>query len=173
MKLISEQIVKQTCMEISSYDKEKIDFEFSKFGERQPDLAYFIIEFTQDQQQTAIELCLYMFFIICRIFEKSSENRIKQITFDEIETIFTKNENQIENLEGVHERFYERIARVQFFNQLFVMKYILETLVEETEKEHTLSEKETGYLFFLFKNGVDIFDEAFQQMSLNEWKKIK
>ncbi|MBA4366471.1 MAG: hypothetical protein C0403_02410 [Desulfobacterium sp.] len=173
MKLISEQIVKQTWMEISSYDTEKIDFEFSKFGERQPDLTYFIMEFTQDQQQTTIELCLYMFFTICRIFEKSSANRIKQITFDEIETIFKKNENLIENLEGVHERFYERIARVQFFNQPFVMKYILETLVEETEIENTLSEKETGYLFFIFKNVVDIFDEAFQQMDLNERKKIK
>jgi hypothetical protein len=161
MKQISEQIVAQTWMEISSYDTEKIDFEFNKVGERQPDLTSFIIEFTQDQQQTTIELCLCVFFIICRIFEKSSASRIKQITFDEIEIILKKNEALIENLEGVHERFYERIARVQFFNQPFVMKYILETLVEETEIENTLSEKETGYLFFLFKNVVDIFDEAF------------
>jgi len=161
MKLISEQIVMQTWMEILSYDTEKIDFEFSKLGERQPDLLYFIIELTQDQHQTAIELCLYMFFTICRIFEKSTANQIKQITFDDIETIFKKNESLIENLEGVHERFYERIAKVQFFSQPFVMKYILETLVEETEIDNTLSEKETGYLFFVFKNVVDLFNEAF------------
>lgn len=162
MKRISKQIVEQTWVEISSYDTEKIDFEFSNISERQPDLTTFIIEFTQDQQQTTIELCLYIFLIICRIFEKSSTNPIQQITFDEIEKIFTKNETLIENLEGVHERFYERIARVQFFNQPFVMKYILEVLAEETEMENTLSEKETGYLFYLFKNIVDIFDEVFQ-----------
>jgi hypothetical protein len=160
MILISEQIVEQTWKEISGYDPDRIDLEFFKFSERQPDLMTFIIEFTQDQQQKTIEFCLYIFFVICRIFEKSSVARIKQITFDEIETIFEKNETLMENIESVHERFYKRIAKVQFLNQPFLMKFILEALKKKKDQEHTLSEGEIGYLFFLFKNVIDVLDDA-------------
>lgn len=168
MVIVTERIIEQTRQEILSYKKEKIDFEFSRLCERQPDLTDFIIEFTQDQKQETIEQCLFIFFVMCRAFENSFETRIHPISFDEIETIFEKNETQMVNLKGIHERFLERITKVRLLNQPFLMKYMTESLLEERKKEYAFSEKEIGYLFFLFITIIDVFDEALQKMSSNK-----
>ncbi|RJP76079.1 MAG: hypothetical protein C4522_19110 [Desulfobacteraceae bacterium] len=168
MKIITEQIIEQTRQEILSYKKDKIDVEFSRFCQRQPNLTDFIIEFTQDQNQEAIERCLFIFFVICRAFENSTEKRISPISFDEIETIFEKNETLIVNMKGIHERFFERITMVRLLNQPFLLKYITQSLLEESNNEYLFSEKETGYLFFLLITVIDVFDEALQKPASNK-----
>ncbi len=68
----------------------------------------------------------------------------------------------MERLKGTHERFFERIARVQVSKQPYVMKYVVETLIEAPEEEDPveLTEEDVGYLFLLLKTVVDLLDEA-------------
>lgn len=167
MHIISEQLVEKTRQKILSYKKEKSALEFTRLCERQPDLANFITEFTQDQKQETIERCMLIFFVICRIFENSVANQIDPISFDEIETIFEKNEALVVNMKSVHERFFERITKVRLLNQPFVMKYLIESLMEEEKNKYKLSKKETGYLFFLLITIMDVFDDTIRKMDPN------
>ncbi len=51
-------------------------------------------------------------------------------------------------LPGAHDRFFERVARVEVASQPHVMKYVVDTLMEfgETPDEIVLTEEETGAL---------------------------
>ena len=103
-----------------------------------------------------------MFYVVCRMFQKSSKKSLKRISPEEIINCYEKTERFIEHLEGAHERFFERIAEVQLSEQPYVMKYVVETLMEAPEEEDPviLTEDDVGYLFLLFKTVVDLLDKT-------------
>jgi len=67
----------------------------------------------------------------------------------------------VESLEGVHEKFLDRIARVQLSAQPYVMRYVVETLMEAPEEQDPvpLSDEDIGFLFLLLKTAVDVLDK--------------
>jgi hypothetical protein len=68
----------------------------------------------------------------------------------------------VESLEGVHEKFLDRIAKVQLSGQPYVMRYVVETLIEAPEGEDPvpLSDEDIGFLFLLLKTVVDVLDKT-------------
>ena len=133
-----------------------------KVNKNQPNLLAFMMEFTRDLDQEVKELAIYMFYVVCRMFQKSSKKGLKRISPEEIINCYEKTEHLIESLEGAHERFFERIAEVQLSEQPYVMKYVVETLMEAPEEEYpiVLTEDDIGYLFLLFKTVVDLLDKT-------------
>ena len=121
-----------------------------------------MMEFTQDLDQEVQELAIYMFFVVYRMFEKSSTKKIRKVSSEEIIACWDQNENLMERLEGAHEKFFERIAEVQLSGQPYVMKYVVETLMEVPEEEDpvALTEEDIGYLFLLLKTVVDLLDKT-------------
>jgi len=121
-----------------------------------------MVIFTQDMDQDLKELAMYMFFIVYRMFEKGFKKKIRKISANEIIKCHESNEKLIEKLEGAHEKFLERIAKTQILVQPFVMKYVLETLMEMPEEEDPveLTDEDTGYLFLLFKTVIELLDQA-------------
>jgi len=66
----------------------------------------------------------------------------------------------MESLEGAHDKFLERIAEVQLAGQPYVMKYVVEAIMEDSEEDPVeLTEEDIGYLFLLLKTVVDLLDE--------------
>ena len=61
-----------------------------------------------------------------------------------------------------HDRFFERVAKVEVASQPHVMKYVVDVLMEfgEAPDEIVLTEEETGTLFLVLKTTVDVLDEA-------------
>ena len=84
---------------------------------------------------------------------------------EEIINCYEKTESFIESLEGIDEKFLERIAEVQMSGQPYVMKYVVEALMEAPEDEEpiALTEEDIGYLFILFKTVVDLLDETLRR----------
>ncbi len=162
MDQISEELVEQIWKEVSSFAPARAHEEMMKVGRNQPDLLDFMMEFTQDVDEQVRELAIYMFFVVYRMFQKSSTKKLRKITAEEIIAGYESNEKLLERLEGAHERFFERIARVQFSQQPYVMKYVVETLIEAPEEEDSveLTEEDVGYLFLLLKTVVDLLDEV-------------
>ena len=66
----------------------------------------------------------------------------------------------MESLEGSHERFFDRAARVQVSRQPYVMKYVVDALMEEQEDSAALSEEDKGFLFLLLKTVVEVLDKV-------------
>jgi hypothetical protein len=133
-----------------------------KVSKNQPNLLAFMMEFTQELDEEVRELAIYIFSVIWRIFQKSSKRKIKRISAEEIINYYEKNEHLIENLEGAHEKFFERVAGVQLSGQPYVMKYVVEALIEAPEGEDPveLTEEDIGYLFLLLKTVVDLLDKT-------------
>ncbi len=155
--------MEQIWREVSSFAPAHGRKEMMKAGKNQPDLLAFMMEFTQDVDARARELAIYMFFVVHRMFQKSSAKKLRKISAEEIIECYESNEKLIERLEGTHEKFFERVARVEVSRQPYVMKYVVETLIEAPEEEEDpveLTEDDVGYLFLLLKTVVDLLDKA-------------
>ena len=160
MEPIPEALVEETWQDFAGFSPVRGQKEAVKINKNQPYLLAFMMEFVRDLDQEAKELGIYMFYVICRIFQKSSQKKIKRISPEDIIDCYEENERLIESMEGAHERFFERIARVQISGQPYVMKYVVDTLIEAPEDDDpiALTEEDTGYLFLLLKTVVDLLD---------------
>jgi hypothetical protein len=162
MEPIPKELVDETWQEFAGFSPVRARKEMIKVNKNQPNLLAFMMEFTQDLDQEVKELAIYMFYVACRMFQKNSKKSLKRISPEEIINCYEKTERFIESLEGTHERFFERIAEAQLSGQPYVMKYVVETLMEAPEEEYpiVLTEDDIGYLFLLFKTVVDLFDKT-------------
>ena len=162
MEMISEELVEETWQEMGSLMPALARREMTKVSRSQPNLLAFLMEFTEELDQDAKELGVYMFYVLCRMFQKRAKKRIKRISTKEVIDCYEKNLAFLENLEGAHERFFERIAETQLSAQPHVMKYVVETLMEAPEEETDpihLSDDDIGYLFLLLKTVIDLLDQ--------------
>jgi hypothetical protein len=66
----------------------------------------------------------------------------------------------MESLEGAHEKFIDRIANAQVSKQPYVMKYVIESLMEDAEEDDIdLTDEDIGSLFILFKTEIEVLDK--------------
>jgi hypothetical protein len=161
MELIPEELVEETWQEVAGFSPGRGQKEMEKLGKKQPDLLSFMLVFTEDLNPEVKELAIYMFFVVYRIFEKSSKKEIRKIPGKEVEKCYESNEKLVEKTEGIHEKFLERIAKTQVLKQPHVMAYVLTTLMEPDEEDPIeLTPEDIGYLFLLFKTVIDLLDQA-------------
>jgi hypothetical protein len=161
MEPIQEDLVEETWEEVAEFTPNKINKIMQKVGKEQSALLAFIVEFTEDLDLEVKELAIYMFFNVYRMFQKGFGKKIKLISPDDVIKCYESNEDLMQSLEGAHDKFYDRIARVQVSSQPFVMKYIVETLLEPPEAEDAveLTDEDMGFLFLLLKTLVDILND--------------
>jgi len=162
MEPTSEELVERTWKDAARLTPARANKEMSKVAESQPDLLAFMMELTEDLTRQERELAIYMFFVVYRMFQKNSGNKVRKISAEEIIESYEYNEGFMERLEGAHEKFLTRIAKTEISRQPYVMKYVTETLVEAPEEEEPvpLTEEGTGVIFLLLKTVVDLLDET-------------
>jgi len=158
---ITEDLVMETWQEFSGFSLKQAQREMKKVSKNQPYLLAFMMEFTKEQEREVRELAVYMFYVVCRMFQKSSKKKIKRVPVEEIIDAYKENEQFFKSMESSHEKFLKRIADTQISGQPYVMKYVVETLMEAPEDEDPvmLTEKDAGYLFLLLKTVVDLLDK--------------
>lgn len=162
MEPISESRVEETWQEFASFSPQRAEQEMDRTAKRQRELIGFIAAYTEDLNREAAELAFYMFFTIYRMFQTSSSGTVQVISGDQIEHCLDQNEGMLERLDGAHEKFVERVAKVEASRQPFVMRYLVETLIEAPEGDDpiVLSEAETGALFLVLKTVIDVLDHS-------------
>lgn len=126
-----------------------------RLGRQQPELLSFILVFTEELSSDAHELAVYLFFTIYTMFEKK-HRKIRKIKPREIERTYEQNEQKLKKLQGAHDKFLERQASVFQANEPFVMKYLVEALLEREDPGLTISEDEEGALFLYLKTAIDL-----------------
>ncbi len=161
MEPLSEKLVEETWQEFAGFTPNQVNKEAKKVAKGQPNLLSFMMEFTEELDQGAKELAIYMFFVVNRIFAKGYRKKIKKASPEEIIECYEKNEKLMESLEGAHDKFYERVARVQVSAQPSVIKYVVEALFEVPEEEDPvfISDEDVGFLFLLLKTAIDVLDK--------------
>jgi hypothetical protein len=160
MKPIPERIVEKTWQEVAGFSPDKAKREMTKIGNNQPELLAFVTESSKEMSQEVRELAIYMFFVVCRMFQEA-HGKIKKISSGEIIKCYEHNESLMERLEGAHEKFLDRVASVQTSTQPHVVNYVVDALTEDDEGENAvaLSEEQKGFLYLLFKTVVDVLDQ--------------
>lgn len=161
MEPISEKFVEKTWQEVTGYSPNRASKEMQKMGKNQPDLLAFLMALTEDLDPEVRELAIYIAFVVYRIFE-GSQNKIKKITSKGIMDCYEYNEDLMGRLEGAHEKFIDRIARIQISKQPYVVKYVVDALIEESEEGDgvELTDEDKGFLFLLLKTVVDLLDKT-------------
>lgn len=162
MGIIPEDLVEKTCQEVDGFSPARGKIEMTRLGKKQPALLSFMFEFTRDLDQEVQQLAIYMFFVVCRIFEKGFKKKIRKISPEEIINCYESNSDMMEKLDGAHEKFMERVAKTQVAAQPCVMKYVVDTLMEISEDDDPidLTDDDTGYLFLLFKTVIDALNQT-------------
>ncbi|MBU2497504.1 MAG: hypothetical protein KKE57_01255 [Proteobacteria bacterium] len=159
--MIPERVIEEVWQEVAEFDASQARKEMMKLGKRQPNLLAFVTAFDQDLEQEVMELAIYVFFVVYRMFEKGSGKKIKTISAEEVEACWQETENLMERLGGAHDKFLERAAKVHTSRQPYVMRYVTEAILDAAEAEDpvALTEEDTGYLFLLLKTVVDVLDK--------------
>lgn len=160
METIPEIIVEKTWQEVAGLNPLKANKEMMKIGNNQPDLLAFMMELTKEMDQDLKELGIYMFFVVYRIFQKAI-GKIKRISFKEITESYEYNASLMEKLEEAHEKFFDRAVGVQISRQPYVVKYVVDALMEEEEEggDLSLNEEQKGLLYLLLKTVIDVLDQ--------------
>jgi len=160
MEPIPEEIVEKTWQEVADFSPDRAKKEMMKIGNSQPELLAFVTESSKEMGREMGELAIYMFLVVYRMFQES-HGKIKKISSEEIIECHEHNEGLLERLEGTHEKFLDRVARVQTSNQPYVVKYVVDALMEDNEGEDAvaLTDEQKGFLFLLLKTVIDVLDQ--------------
>ncbi|MBN2122877.1 MAG: hypothetical protein JW821_01170 [Deltaproteobacteria bacterium] len=161
MKEIPEDLVTDTWQAASALPPEQAHREMEKAGREQPELLAFVLGSVMDCGQEAQELAVYLYFVIHKIFKNAAKNRLRPITAAKIKRRLTQNEDHLSRIEGAHPRFVERAAALETRPQPFVVKYLVEAIVEAPEcgDPVDLTDEESGTLFLVLKTVIDLLDE--------------
>ena len=161
MKPIPEGVVEKTWQEVAGFSPDRAKKEMMKIGNNQSELLAFVTELTEEMDKAVRELAIYMFVVVHRMFQKA-HGKIKKISYEEIIECNEHNESLMERLEGAHEKFLDRIATVQTSRQPYVVKYVVDALMEDDEGEDAmaLTEEQKGFLFLLLKTVIDVLDRS-------------
>lgn len=157
---IPEEIVEKTWQEVADFSPLRANKEMMKIGNNQPELLAFMMESSKEMRQEVRELGIYMFVVVYRMFQKAY-GKIKKISSEEIIECYEHNEGIMERLEGAHEKFLDRITSVQTSSQPYVVKYVVDALMEEDEEGDALAltDEQKGFLFLMLQTVIDVLDQ--------------
>ena len=160
MNVIPHELVEETWKEAGSYSRAQTIKLMNRIGKTQPDLLSFVHYLTKDLGADAHEMAVYLFMVICRIFDKSA-GPIRRVGPKAIEEAYEANETFCERLIDTHERFLEKAVESVVSAQPFVMKYLVDALREAPESEDPvdLSEEDSGQVFLVLKTAIDLLDK--------------
>ncbi len=160
MDTLSEGFVEKTWQQIANFTPDRANKEMIAMSKNQPDLLAFLMAYTEDLQQEVKELAIYIAFVVYKMFLDSG-GKIPRISSKEIMARHNETTRLVESLEGANEKFIDRIANVQVSQQPYVMKYVLEALMEDAEDDGIdLTEEDIGLLFMLFKTEIEVLDKS-------------
>lgn len=163
MEAIPETTVEETWMEMVRLPPEEAQNQVQGVWKRQPELMHFLMELTEELSQGASELAFYLFFVVVRMFEKAYGEGIQEVVAEEILESFEANQDFMERLAQINEAFLERLMDSALWDQPYVLRYVVEALMEASQSQEDsveLSEQEFGYLFLLLKTVIDSLHKA-------------
>lgn len=160
MDTLPEEFVEQTWQEIAVFTTERLTKEMHALGKNHPDLLAFLMAYTDDLKQEVKELAIYIAFVVYKMFHDSG-GKIPKISSKKIMARYNENALLLEDLEGAPGKIADKIESLKVPNQPYVMKYVLEALLEDAEEEGIeLTEEDIGYIFILLKTEIEVLDKG-------------
>lgn len=150
-------------MEVGRLAPQEVQNQLQALWQRQPELMRFMREPTENISEGASELTFYLFFVVVRMFQKPYGSQVQEVTTDGVMESFEANQELLEHLARVQDKFLEKLADPLQWDQPHVLRYVVEAMLEASVAEEEaleFSEQEFGYLFLLLKTVVDSLHRA-------------
>lgn len=162
MSVLDEKLVEATWTEAATITDARAQTEMQQLGKKQPNLLAFVTTYLDGLRLEAVELGIYIFYVVYKTFQKAGRGKIKRVSAKRISDAYDRNEALLTKLHGAHDRFFEQIARTEISSQPFVMRYVVEALMEsgETPDDVVLTDDEIGLLFLVLKTVVEALGET-------------
>ena len=163
MKLIEEELIETVCQEVADLDPTIVSSSMEALGRVQPNLLAFVMATCEELDSEAAELGVYIFFVVCRTFERAAGMELKQASQEQVLAAEERNDALLASMGEADASFLSRLeeSESEFSGQPVVVQYIVEVLAGygDEEGEAGLSGEETWLLFYVLNTVVDVLDE--------------
>ena len=144
--MISSELVDQACLEVDSYNEDRMMGEFDTFFKEQPSICDFITELTSESSLRIQELSLFLSYMVFKTVKMGQSNTLGTITSESIEAAYRESEGWIDriNQEGDH-------AQIPDDPEPYLIQYVISELNQPLEDGKLLEDDEKGEVFFVLK----------------------
>jgi hypothetical protein len=159
--VITEEVVESTWRDSASLPPAEARRAFERLARGQPALLAFVLARSECLTREATELANYLFFVIARMFYAAAP-KIRRVSIGAIEACEAEIETAMASLEGAHDNFLERAARVLSSRQPHVFRYLTEAIMEAPENESdpvALTADDQGGIFVILATVIKALDE--------------
>src|SRR4030095_14865617 len=96
--MISSELVDQTCLEVDSYNEDRMMAEFDAFFKEQPSICDFITELTSESSLRIQELSLFLSYMIFKTIKISQPDAVTVVSPESIEAAYRESESWIDRI---------------------------------------------------------------------------
>jgi hypothetical protein len=144
--MISSELVDQTCLEVDSYNEDRMMAEFDAFFKEQPSICDFITELTSESSLRIQELSLFLSYMVFKAVKMGQSNTLSTITSESIEAAYRESEGWIDRINQEGDR-----AQIPEDPEPHLIQYVISELNQPLEDGKLLEDEEKGEVFFVLK----------------------
>ena len=161
MNPISSEVVEKTWKRMGEMPPQEMSKLVYQMSKEQPFVFAYLMGigsdiFNQDER----ELLFYLGMVVWQMMSQGTTH-LPKVTEELLDKAEELNLKMIRYLEGESELgFIQTIKKImEGYNQLEVMNYVVEALVEESDEESTIRDENKGMMMFYLKTVIDCFDK--------------
>jgi len=144
--MISSELVDQACIEVDSYNEDRMMAEFDAFFKEQPSICEFITELTSESTLRIQELCLFLSYMVFKTVKMGQADTLNTVTSENIEVAYRESESWIERINQEGDR-----AQIPDDPEPYLIQYVISELNQPLEDGKLLEDEEKGEVFFVLK----------------------
>ncbi len=161
MKRIPREIVDKTWRRIGSMSPSEAPALVHSMSEEQPAvLAYLLASGMDNFNEDEREILLYVGIVIWQIMRAGG--CLEPVSEETLEAVEARNLAMLQYLESECDGDFDRAVQLIFenYNQIEVLKYAIEAVLEhEPDEEPLVREENRGLMVYFLKNVIDCLDE--------------
>jgi len=161
MQPISARLVEEIWMNMSETLPDEAPTIIKQLEKEQPVILVYLMAVGSDiLNKDERELLLYLGIVVWKIMTQS-QKPIRHISDEKVDEIEATNMKMLEYLEGEPEWDFDETVRliIENYNQVEVLKYVIEALMEELDEGETdIREENLGLMMIYLKTVIDCFD---------------
>ncbi len=161
MEAIPESVVNSVHQEFSGVQTEELRDKASDLHDAQPELMAFVQASTSQVEGDAADLCVYLFFMTCRMYEETYGDDVGLAESDDIMRRYRENEKQIEQLTAEEKEKWDDQSFGMDTQQPHLIDYLMEVLKEARDEEkENLTAGEQAYIFLILSTVMTVLNDA-------------
>lgn len=161
MKRIGEVLIEDSCRDVADLDAPTLASQMEALSRSQPNLLAFVMATCEELSSETAELGVFLFFVVCRIFERARGGTLTEVSEDRILAAEERTEEALASLGAPDEDLLETMVGMEYSSQPELIQYVVEVLTAygEEEGEAQLSGEEEWLLFCALSTVIDVLDE--------------